>query len=129
MVGSFAIVHGCQSFRRTLLVLFSRFTDLDRRRHLETILGLTVLHERLNLAAIGVNVRPLSLSLVRESHHVVEKWVQVLVLVAGEQVQSNVARHGVPMLSDLQCRDLGNARGRGLVLRLTLLQLLRRFRA
>ena len=33
------------------------------------------------------------------------------------------------MLSDLQCRDLGNARGRSLVLRLTLLQLLRRFRA
>ena len=35
LVGSFAIVHGCQSFRRTLLVLFNGFTDLDRRRHLE----------------------------------------------------------------------------------------------
>ena len=42
LVGSFASVHACQNFRRALPVHFSGFTDLDKRRQLEIILGLTV---------------------------------------------------------------------------------------
>ena len=47
LVGPFAIVHGCQRFRRARFSsFFSGFTGLDKRRQLEIILGNPRRHQR-----------------------------------------------------------------------------------